>query len=86
MTKSSNMKVTPKVELVVLKPRPGASGRTRSRISENGPSFFQMDEQILTQSGSALDGRKCILVRSASHSRDWTGWLPHDEIHFITSL
>jgi hypothetical protein len=86
MTKGSSMKATATVELVILKPQEGASARTRNRIAENGPDFFQMDEQILLHSGSALDGRKCVLVRSASHARDWHGWLPLDEIHFVTML
>ena len=86
MTKASSGSDHPKVKLIILKAQKGASSRTQNRIVENGPSFFQLDESIPTQTGTRLDGRPCILVRSASQARDWMGWLPLDEIHFVNSL
>jgi len=68
-----------------LKPNKGASQRTRNRIREKGPSFIvELEATMLTNTASSIDGKICVCFRQIDG--DWSGWLPVDEIHAITSL
>jgi hypothetical protein len=72
-------------ESVILKPSTKASQRTQNRIFDNGPSFLvELEATQLSRTGSPIDGKICVLFRS--NKNEWSGWLPVEEVHVLTSL
>lgn len=62
-----------------IKADPNASLRTKNRIKEHGPGFLI---DVRSSSVPCLENKQGVLVESIATW--WTGWLPVDELKFLT--